>query len=143
MELSTYPDSCRLQIERRTVPGEPATLVQEQVQAVLDEAVAVDPTVRAELWMGLVREPFGVAEDEAIVQLLRAQATSVLGQPPPLTGAGGWMDSALLAAAGIPTVVFGPAGHGHGAHADEEWVDLASLGRCYEILLETVRVFCA
>jgi acetylornithine deacetylase len=139
-ELSTYPDSCRLQVERRTVPGEPATLVQEQVQAILDETAASDPTFQAELWMGLVREPFGVPEDEPIVQILRERATAALGEPPPLTGAGGWMDSALLAAAGVPTVVFGPAGAG--AHADVEWVDLSSLERCYEILLETVRAFC-
>jgi acetylornithine deacetylase len=140
-ELSTYPDSCRLHVERRTVPGEAATLVQEQLQAILDEIAANDPSFRAELWMGLVREPFGVGEDATILQILRDQATAALGQTPPLTGAGGWMDSALLAAAGIPTVVFGPAGAG--AHADEEWVDLASLERCYQIILETARTFCA
>jgi acetylornithine deacetylase len=140
-ELSTYPDSCRLQIERRTVPGEHATLVEAQVREILDQAAAADPTFRAELWMGLVREPFGVAEDAAIVQILREQATQQLGQPPVVSGAGGWMDSSLLAAARIPTVVFGPAGDG--AHADVEWVDLASLERCYEILLTTVREFCA
>jgi acetylornithine deacetylase len=52
----------------------------------------------------------------------------------------GWMDSALLAEAGIPAVVFGPCGEG--LHADVEWVDLASVERCHEIVLATVREFC-
>jgi len=42
-----------------------------------------------------------------------------------------WMDSAILAAAGVETVVCGPAGAG--AHAAEEWVDLdvPPFGRLY------------
>jgi acetylornithine deacetylase len=139
-ELSTYPDACRVQIERRTAPGESAEIVQRQVREILDAAAASDPAFRAELRMGLVREPFGVVEDEPIVQILRRQATAVLGREPALTGAGFWMDSSLLAAAGIPTVVFGPAGDG--AHADEEWIDLASAERCRQILLATVAEFC-
>ena len=139
-ELSTYPDACRLQIERRTIPGESAETVERQLREFLDSAAANDPTFRAELRMGLVREPFGVAEEEPIVQILRRQARTTLGREPAFTGAGGWMDSSLLAAAGIPTVVFGPAGNG--AHADEEWVDLASAEHCRQILLATVAEFC-
>jgi acetylornithine deacetylase len=46
----------------------------------------------------------------------------------------------LLAAAGIPTVIFGP--DGAGAHADEEWVDLPSAAATCRILLEVAREFC-
>ena len=45
-----------------------------------------------------------------------------------------WMDAALCQAAGIDTVVFGPAGTG--AHADVEWVDLASVTRTAEVLAQ-------
>jgi acetylornithine deacetylase len=50
------------------------------------------------------------------------------------------MDSAILAGAGIPTVVFGPGGEG--AHAVVEWVDLASVERCADVLLAAVQEFC-
>ena len=43
--------------------------------------------------------------------------------------------------AGIPSVVFGPAGGGE--HTDEEWVDLASVGVCAEVLVAAARSFCA
>jgi len=49
------------------------------------------------------------------------------------------MDAAFLAAAGIPTVAFGP--HGAGAHALDEWVDLHSVDQCREILVRTIRSF--
>ena len=42
-----------------------------------------------------------------------------------------WADSALLAAAGIPTVLFGP--HGDGLHTEVEWVDVPSLEQCVAI----------
>ena len=45
------------------------------------------------------------------------------------------MDAAFFAAAGIPTVVFGP--HGAGAHAIDEWVDLSSVDVCREVLVRT------
>ena len=51
------------------------------------------------------------------------------------------MDSALLGAAGIPTVIFGP--DGEGAHAIEEWADLDSIERCAAVLLATAEEFCA
>jgi acetylornithine deacetylase len=43
-----------------------------------------------------------------------------------------WADSALAAKAGIPSILFGPAGHG--AHAIDEWVSKESLLNCYEAL---------
>ena len=52
-----------------------------------------------------------------------------------------WMDAALLQAAGIPTVVFGP--DGAGAHSTEEWVDLASVDTCTKALTEVAAEFCA
>ena len=50
------------------------------------------------------------------------------------------MKSRLLAGEAIRTG-FGPAGEG--AHADVEWVDLASVERCAEVLVAVTREFCA
>jgi acetylornithine deacetylase len=47
---------------------------------------------------------------------------------------------ALLNAAGVPTVAFGPSGVG--AHADVEWVDLASLELCVRTYLEAAAHLC-
>jgi acetylornithine deacetylase len=50
------------------------------------------------------------------------------------------MDSALLANAGVETMVIGPIGAG--AHADEEWVDLQSLVDLAEILVQAAVEYC-
>lgn len=43
--------------------------------------------------------------------------------------------------AGIPSAIFGPAGEG--LHGVNEWVDLESVLQCQEIVLATLREFCA
>jgi len=50
-----------------------------------------------------------------------------------------WADSALSGTAEIPSVLFGPVGHG--AHAVDEWVSLKSLISVYEILKKVVLDF--
>jgi acetylornithine deacetylase len=139
-ELSTYPDRCTLGIERRTIPGETPEAVEAEFGDLLSGIAATDPRFEATLEMGLVREPFEVDPAHPFPALVREIASRDLGRDIPVTGAFGWMDSALLAAAGIPTVIFGP--DGAGAHADEEWVDLPSAAATCRILLEVAREFC-
>jgi acetylornithine deacetylase/succinyl-diaminopimelate desuccinylase-like protein len=88
----------------------------------------------------LVREPFEVAESEPIVKLVREQAHKATGREPMFVGWAGWMDSALLSAAGIPTVVYGPGGEG--SHATVEWANLDHLEILRNVLIATAREFC-
>jgi acetylornithine deacetylase len=140
-ELSTYPARCLLSIERRTIPGETIAEIEGQIAAILAEAGAVDSSFQAEQRTLLVRDPFSVGLDQPIVDLARRHLTRATGRDPEIVGAGGWMDSAFLAAAGIPTVIFGP--DGEGAHADVEWVDLVSATRTAEALIGIIAEFCA
>ncbi len=128
-ELSTYPESCCLQLERRTLPGETIEIVEAELTALLGD-------VDATLHTTLVREPFEIAADAPIV----AAARRALGQEAHVTGGIGWADSAIFSAAGIPTVIFGPGGEG--AHAAVEWVDLHQLDRCVGALDSVIADFC-
>ncbi|MCX6047071.1 MAG: M20/M25/M40 family metallo-hydrolase, partial [Chloroflexi bacterium] len=139
-ELSSYPERCVVDVERRTVPGETPALVQAQIQAALDQIAAADPAFKATVKSTFVRDSFGVAEDEPIFQLVKQLATQKLGQAPPVIGMPFWMDTAILSAAGIPCLAFGPSGAG--AHAVVEWVDLDSLVTCVEVLSESAATFC-
>ena len=47
----------------------------------------------------------------------------------------------MFSAAGIPTVIFGAGGAG--AHAAEEWVDLAQVDRVTEALIAVATGFCS
>ena len=110
-------------------PGETA----EQVEAELARLLG-DVDGRSRTTLG--REPLETDPEAEIVGLVRRHA-GVDG----VHGVAFWTDAALLAAAGIPTVVFGPGGAG--AHAVEEWVDVADLERCVEIYLAVAAELCA
>ena len=139
-ELSSYPGCCVVGLERRTLPGESVDQLERELEALLDACRAADPDLEAELRTLLVRQPFEVGEDAEIVALLRAAATEALGEPPKIAGASYWADSAFIAAAGIPTAVFGPAGAG--AHATEEWVSLTSTDAVTRTLIELATRLC-
>jgi acetylornithine deacetylase len=125
-EFSSYPARCLLTGERRTIPAE----TREQVELEL-RGIAGDATVR----LGVDREPFAAPPGHPFAELVGR----VAGVAEPV-GVPFWTDAALIAAAGIPTVLFGPIGEG--AHADVEWVDLASLDRVRDVVLQTAVAWC-
>jgi acetylornithine deacetylase len=137
-ELSTYAASCRLSIERRTVPGETEAQVLDEIAAVARDADVTHPapSVRSVL----ARSPFTVSAEAAIVRAVTAAAARVRGATPGFVGKPFWMDSALLADAGVETVIIGPVGGG--AHTADEWVDLRSLEHLAAILAETACRYC-
>ncbi len=134
-EFSSYPERCLLQAERRTIPGETVARVESEIQALLDRLAAGDLDFHATFRTVFSREPFEVAESEPIVELVRRHAGGA-----ELSGQSYWADSALIAAAGIRTVLFGPGGEG--AHAAVEWVELADLERCLEVYVAVTVELC-
>ena len=138
---STYADHCRLEIERRTVPGETEAQVLSEIRAITDALAAEDPTFKANVRAMLTRGSFEVARNAPIVNAILGAATTVLGARPEVIGEPYWMDAALLSDVGIDTVVIGPSGAG--AHALEEWVDLESVNKLTDILTSAATKFCA
>jgi acetylornithine deacetylase len=141
VELSSYPARCVLGLERRTLPGETGADVERELAALLDRCRSADGELDAEQRTLLVREPFEVSEDAELVGLVRAAATEVLAATPPTGGASYWADAAFIAAAGIPTVMFGPGGEG--AHAIEEWVSLSDTEAVARVLTGVAARLCA
>ena len=138
--LSTYAASCKLQIERRTVPGETEAEAVREIQTIVDRLSAADPAFRARVRSWFAREPFEVAPDARIVQVVDRAIEQVLGRKTAHVGDTPWMDAALLSAAGTETVVIGPAGAG--AHAAEEWVDIESVVQLAEVLVSAAAEYC-
>jgi acetylornithine deacetylase len=139
-ELSTYAASCRLGIERRTVPGETKSAVRAEIESLIEQTRAADPSFQAAVRCLLARNAFEVSPDAPLVTAVRTAATRHLGRSPALIGKPFWMDSAILADAGVETVIIGPIGGG--AHTTDEWVDLQSLERLAAILAEAATAYC-
>jgi acetylornithine deacetylase len=137
---SVYAAHARAEIERRMVPGETEAGVTAEIRAVADRLAAEDPGFRATVEPYLTRPAFEVPADAPIVQAIVGASRAVRGAEPRLVGQSPWMDASLLAEAGIETVVLGPAGTG--AHADVEWVDLASVEHTGAILARAAMSYC-
>ena len=133
--LSTYAPECRLKVERRTLPGE----TPEQVRRELEEVVRT-VSEEAEVRCFFDRSPLLCDREAPVARCLRDAVHAVTGRLPAEAGVAYWMDAAIFAAAGIPTINYGPSGGG--AHETAEWVDLDSVVTCAQILAETARRFC-
>jgi acetylornithine deacetylase len=139
-ELSSYPEQCVLSVERRTIPGETTQSTKTELTEMLHGLETEDPTFKAVVRRGLHRAPLETPAESEIARITREAATAVLGKQPQIAGVPFWTDAALLSAQGIPSLLFGPAGEG--AHAAEEWVDLASVEACAQVYLQTAVQFC-
>jgi acetylornithine deacetylase/succinyl-diaminopimelate desuccinylase-like protein len=126
-ELSSFPARCLLTGERRTIPGETAADVERELRE-----LAGDATLRVIAH----RDPYEAPVHHPFVGVVARVAGTR-----DLVGAPFWTDAALIARAGIPTVLYGPAGEG--AHAEVEWVDLASLERVRDVIGRTAAEWCA
>lgn len=140
-ELSSYPENCKLSVERRTIPGESLSKIQDEIKSILDQELKLNPRFKGTFTTGLVREPLEVPETEPVVTTLRKAAVIQLKREPRFQGFSGWTDAGLITAAGIPTVIFGSGGAG--AHAIDEWCNLGEVLACHEVLVATAAAFCA
>ena len=140
-QYPVYPACCTVGIERCLIAGETVARAQAEIDGLLAAARAADPRFDGGSRMIVGREPAALDPAGEIVAAVTSAAQHVLGRPPNVRGDMGWMDSGLLVEAGIPCVVFGPAGHGE--HTADEWVELASVTTCARALELTARTFCA
>jgi acetylornithine deacetylase len=137
-ELSTYPASCSLQFERRTLPGESDDVALREAEGIIARLRADDEEFEA-----VVESPFGrgayeLSADHPIASMLR-QAAASAGIVPHVIGLSFWTDAAILGAAGIPTVLFGPGGAG--LHSVEEYVTIPDVCACRDALVALARNF--
>ena len=134
-ELSSYPESCRLQLERRTIPGESADVFARELDAILGALRQEDPEIEASGDLTFSRPPYEVSPAHDLPRALAAAAASA-GTTTAMVGMSFWTDAAILGSAGIPSVLFGPGGAG--LHSREEYVTLSDVVSCRNALTEFV-----
>ena len=139
-EWSTYPARCLARLERRTIPGEDGATSVREIEELIADAHREDSTVDASVEVSLERAASEVGADSPVSRAVAEAAKAATGNEREAIGVAYWMDMALLNEAGIPAVAFGPSGEG--AHADVEWVDLASVETCVRVYLRAAEILC-
>jgi len=124
------PDRCAITIDRRTLPGETESGVRREIATLLRAkrlSAKISSTKLA---------PCLPLETNPKLPLVRHFLRSV-GQARPV-GVDFFCDAAVLAAGGIPSVVFGPGDIAQ-AHTADEWISLDSLERGKNLLLNFLK----
>jgi acetylornithine deacetylase len=135
-ELSVYPDRCVLQYERRTVSGENDGVVFGEVTGILAALHGADAAFNGEARVMTSRPPYRLSPDAPLPAALAASLAS-RGLPAAPVGMSFWTDAAILASAGIPSVLFGPGGAG--LHSIEEYVNVADVDVCRDVIVDCIR----
>ncbi|MGH7605017.1 MAG: ArgE/DapE family deacylase [Gemmatimonadaceae bacterium] len=138
--MSTYPDSCSLTIERRTIPGESVEGALMEITNACDRVRNRRAEFDATVTLRTAQLPSDVALDAPIVKRL-VGAMDQEGFKPGIEGLSAWTDAALLNAAGIPAICFGP-GDITVAHAAEEFVPVTEIEQAQRVLSRVVRGWC-
>jgi succinyl-diaminopimelate desuccinylase len=124
------PDRCTISIDRRTLPGETEAGVRREIGTFL---------AKRKLKVSFANEklaPCLPMETSADAPLVRRFLRAARQRKP--MGVHFFCDAAIFAAAGIPSVVFGPGDIAQ-AHTADEWISLPSLERAHRILVNYLR----
>ena len=140
-EMSSYPATCHLGLERRTVPGETARDAIAELEEITERCRRDDPSFQARIDLTFERRPFSIDTDHEFVQLVEGIVAQTSGRKPRVYGETGLMDAALLSERSIPMMIFGPTGGD--PHGDDEWVDVASIEVCADVFVNVTETFCA
>jgi acetylornithine deacetylase len=129
--VNTVPDRCRVDIDRRLIPGEDPATAPDSFDAYL--RARVGPPIAFTTSPPFLHCP-ALAPDgsQELIARLGAAIDSLLGGHQVQAVPYG-TDASTLALAGIPSVVFGPGDIAQ-AHTCDEWVSLDEVEQASEIL---------
>jgi acetylornithine deacetylase len=118
-----YPGRAEFACDLRTIPGMTEEVLRSDIQRFLDDAMADDPDLHAELVWEIMVPATEISPDEPVVAALRSAATDVLGTAPDLDAFPGATDAPhFQLTAGVPCVAaFGP-GMLPRAHSPNEYM---------------------
>jgi acetylornithine deacetylase ArgE len=131
VSVNTVPDRCRIEIDRRVIPGEDHAAAPGQLLEYLRGEGGIDfPFESEEPWM--MSPALSPDASGELVLRLGAAIDAVRGGHKVEPVAYG-TDASKIAAAGIPSVVFGPGDIAR-AHTCDEWVPLDEVEQAAEVL---------
>ena len=139
--MSTYPDRCVLRLERRTLPGEGDGDAMEEVRRACEAVRRRRAGFAADVSVLMSQGPSDVSTEAPVVRALQ-KALRECAERDVVAGMSAWTDAALLNAAGIPAICFGP-GDISLAHAAEEYIPLPEIDRAASVLASLARRWCA
>jgi len=135
VQVNTVPDRCKMEVDRRTLPGETKDKVYEEFRARLDPLSEKDPGFRYEItepsWL---IPPNDISPDEPVVVSLLDAYENIFGKKTAVRAFVAGSDAPHM---GCPTVVCGPGSIAQ-AHSTNEFVSVEEVVNAVKMFLWTV-----
>lgn len=123
VKANVVPDRCALYIDRRLIPGEDPAAAIAEMRVVAEEAIAAQPGIAVEVNPGYDPIAATMSDPNGVLTRAMLEANHFLGLSTELTGFNMGTDGRYFAAAGYPTIIYGP-GDPRLAHVPDEWVGI-------------------
>lgn len=141
-EASSYPDKCTITVEFRTIPCQSEESILQDLNSMLIAITQENPRFRyAAPHVTQSRPMQSLDFSHPLVEKTADCVAAIMGYRPQVQSVPFWCDAALLSEAGIPSIIFGPAGAG--LHSSEEWVEVESLKQTERIFAQLAGEFCS
>ena len=129
-------DSCRISIDRRTLPEEKTDEILDKLRIRLDGLRSLDDRLTFDLEIDTIREAVEVVESEQIVQEVKNALNKVINKNPTISGMKATTDMSILVNQGnIPSVIYGP-GFIKQAHTVDEFIEVKRLVESSQVYAE-------
>ena len=137
-KVNIIPDFCRVEIDRRTIPGEPLKNVEQEVKELVTRVQSGDPSLNIDYTLTHMLEPAEIRANESIVKMALESVKNVTGLDAGVGGFAATSDMRILVnQAGIPTIILGP-GSLNEAHIIDEFVDTRQLVNAAKIYTQLI-----
>ncbi|MGV2940355.1 M20 family metallopeptidase [Mesobacillus sp. LC4] len=127
--FNKVPDHCVMSLDIRYLPGQDADVIVQQIESISDGKVTVS----------LKGIPVATKRDDSFITQLKPVLEKHVAGEAVMFGQHGAADTQYYAAHGIPAIEFGPSGANW--HGDDEFVELESLEKYKEILIDYVKSY--
>jgi succinyl-diaminopimelate desuccinylase len=123
VKANVVPDRCAIFVDRRLIPGEDPVETTAEIRTIAEGAVADVPGIAVQVIPAADRFAATMSEPEGSLAQAMLAANAYLGLSTVLTGFSMASDGRHFAAAGYPTIIYGP-GDPRLAHVPDEWVGI-------------------
>lgn len=127
IQWNIVPDRCKVEMDRRLLPGETRAAAMDEIRACLDEFAATVEPLEYELFsQGEVAPSIDTPPDHPFVQLAHQALADATGEARPLGGYVQTSDGRWFAGGDLPIIIFGPSDPAV-AHAPDEHLSVEQL----------------
>lgn len=140
-KVIVVPDRCEVQVDRRLLPGETEATAQGEIDLILERLRERYPALHVDVEdLGMGKQPAELDPEHPLAGMLKSAIEAVTGREATFGGYRAGTDMTFLAAAGVPTMIFGPGSIDH-AHTVDEMIPLDEFDASIEIYARLIERF--